>query len=156
MTLHFTLIGQMGTFLVLWWFVHKYVWPLFAQAVEERRQKIQEGLSMADQAKFSMQAAEANSAEMIEQAKLQAVEILARAQKQADRMVADAKEEAQAASKREFEDAREEIEQEKRKARESLRGEVSALVVAGVSQVLAREVSAKDHQQLLKELSEKL
>jgi len=30
MNLNLTLIGQIGTFLVLWWFTHKYIWPLFS------------------------------------------------------------------------------------------------------------------------------
>ena len=54
MNLNLTLIGQIGTFLVLWWFTHKYIWPLFSKVAEARRQKIAEGLSMADKAKHSI------------------------------------------------------------------------------------------------------
>lgn len=156
MNINFTLIGQMGTFLVLWWFVHKHIWPLFAQAVEERRKKIAEGLSMADQARYSMQAAEEQSAELVSQAKAQASDILSRAQKQADQMVAEAREEALQVGKREIESARDEIEQEKNRAREALKQQVSALVIQGASQIVGREVNAQDHERLLRELSEKL
>lgn len=156
MNINFTLIGQMGTFLVLWWFVHKFVWPLFTQAIQERQQKIAEGLSMADQARFSMQAAEEQSAELISQAKNQASDILSRAQKQAEQMVAEARNEALQAGQREIESAREEIEQEKNKAREVLKQQLAALVVQGATQVVGREIKSSDHERLLRELSEKL
>ena len=83
MNLNLTLIGQIGTFLVLWWFTHKYIWPLFSKVAEARRQKIAEGLSMADKAKHSIADAQEESARLIAQAKTQATEIVGRAQKQA-------------------------------------------------------------------------
>ena len=41
MNLNLTLIGQMGTFLVFWWFVYTYVWPIFAKIAKERQQRIE-------------------------------------------------------------------------------------------------------------------
>ena len=40
-----TFIGQAGTFLVLVLVTMKFVWPPLTQAMEERRQKIAEGLA---------------------------------------------------------------------------------------------------------------
>lgn len=156
MNINFTLIGQIGTFLVLWWFVQKYIWPLFAEAVEKRRQIIAEGLSKADEAKFAMINAQNQSAETIEQAKAQANEILIRTQKQADEIIHQAKEEAQKVSQRQLESALAEIEQAKFKAREELKQQLALLVVQGATQIIGREVNAQDHQRLLQELNEKL
>jgi len=100
MNLNLTLIGQIGTFLVLWWFTHKFIWPLFAEAMEKRRQKIADGLSMADKAKHSVAAAEEETARIIAQAKTQATEIVGRAQKQAEQLVVDARIEAKTAGER--------------------------------------------------------
>lgn len=156
MDINLTLIGQVGTFLVFWWFVYTYVWPIFAKMAEERRQKIADGLSMADQAKHSMQAAEEESKVMIAQAKSQATEIVSRAHKQADQLVAEARNEAQETGRRELDLARDEIEQEKRRVRELLRAQLADLVIEGAEQVIGREVKADDHARLLQELSEKL
>ncbi|WP_298643889.1 F0F1 ATP synthase subunit B [uncultured Cardiobacterium sp.] len=156
MNLNLTLIGQIGTFLVLWWFTHKYIWPLFAEATEKRRQKIAEGLSMADKAKHSVAAAEEETARLIAQAKTQATEIVGRAQKQAEQLVVDARTEAKTAGEREIAAVRDSFEQEKRKAREALRGQVAELVIQGAEKVIGREVKADDHKRLLHELSEKL
>lgn len=156
MNINLTLIGQIGTFLVLWWFVHKHIWPVFSRVAEERRQKIAEGLSMADQARFKMAAAKEETAQLVEDAKNQAQEIINRAQKQADSLISQAKEEASLAGKRELEAARAEIEQEKSRVRDELRQHVAALVIQGAAQVIGREVNSSDHERLLRELSEKL
>lgn len=156
MNINLTLIGQVGTFLVFWWFVYTYIWPLFAKVAEERRQKIADGLSMADQAKHTMATAEQDAKNIIAQAKTQATDILSNAHKQADQLIGEARDEAQNVGKRELESAREEIEQEKRRVREVLRQQVAQLVIEGAEQVVAREIKAEDHAQLLRELSEKL
>lgn len=156
MDLNLTLIGQMGTFLVFWWFVYKIVWPLFAGIANERREKIAQGLSMADKAKHSVMAAKEESYELVSAAKTQAADILSRANKQADKLVSDAREEARETGQLELARAREEIEQETRKAREALRAQLGELVIQGTKQVIGREVKAADHDRLLKELSEKL
>lgn len=154
MNINLTLIGQVGTFLVFWWFVYTYIWPIFSRIAEERRQKIADGLSMADQAKHSMAAAEQDSREIVAKAKHQATDIISNAHKQADQMVAEAKHEAQEAGQRELERAREEIEQEKRRAKEELRLQLSQLVIEGAEQVIGREVNKEDHARLLRELNE--
>lgn len=156
MNINLTLIGQMGTFLVFWWFVYTYVWPIFAKIAEERRQKITDGLSMADHAKHAVQSAEEESKAMVAQAKSQATEIVSHAHKQADQVIAEARHEAQETGRRELAHAREEIEQEKRRVREELRAQLAELVIEGAEQVIGREVKAEDHTRLLRELSEKL
>ncbi len=156
MNIGFTLIGQVGTFLVFWWVTYTYLWPLFTKVAEERRQKIADGLSMADQAKHSIFTAQEQSREMVDEAKEKASDIVVQAQKQADQVIADARSEAQQTGQRELEHARNEIEQEKRKAREELRTQLADLVIKGAEQVIGREVKAEDHARLIKELSEKL
>lgn len=156
MNLNLTLIGQIGTFLVLWWFTHKYIWPLFAEATEKRRQKIAEGLSMADKAKHSIVAAEEETMRIITHAKTQAAEIVGHAQKQAEQLIVYARTEARTAGEREIAAVRDSFEQEKRKTRETLRGQVAKLVIQSAEKVIGREVKADDHKRLLNELSEKL
>ncbi|MDO5090149.1 MAG: F0F1 ATP synthase subunit B [Cardiobacteriaceae bacterium] len=156
MNLNLTLIGQMGTFLVFWWFVNKYVWPIFARVAKERQQKIAEGLSVADKAKHALFAAEEESAELLSQARSQAGDILSRAHKQADQMIEEARQQAKEAGALELSRAREQIEQEKLRVVGDLRKQLAALVIQGAEQVVGREIKAGDHDALLRELSEKL
>ncbi|MGB0514735.1 MAG: hypothetical protein ACPGJE_07840, partial [Wenzhouxiangellaceae bacterium] len=56
-----TFIGQAGTFLVLVLVTMKFVWPPLTQAMEERRQKIAEGLAQSDEAEKALAKAEAEA-----------------------------------------------------------------------------------------------
>lgn len=156
LNLNLTLIGQMGTFLVFWWFVYNYVWPIFARIAKERQQRIAEGLSVADKAKHTLFVAEEESADLIAAAREQAGDILTRAQKQADQLVEEARQQAKDAGALELSRAREQIEQEKLRVIGDLRKQLAALVIEGAQQVVGREVKASDHDALLRELSEKL
>lgn len=156
MNLNLTLIGQIGTFLVFWWFTYTYVWPMFDRVAQERRKKIADGLSMADKAKQTVFSAEQESQALLDEAKEKARTIVENAEKQAEKTVAQAREEAQSTGRRELEQARGEIEQERQKVREQLRAQLAALVIQGAEQVIGREVNADDHARLIQELSEKL
>lgn len=156
MDINLTLIGEMGTFLVLWWFVNKYIWPVFNRAVEERLKKVSEGLNLSDKARHELENAEQETTKIVNQAKMQAADIVGRAQKQAEQIIIEARTEAQNVGKREINVIRENFEQEKRKIREELRNQLTDLVIRGVRQVIEREVKADDHAHLLRELSEKL
>ncbi|SUO96012.1 F0F1 ATP synthase subunit B [Suttonella ornithocola] len=155
MDINLTLIGQVGTFLVFWWFVNKYIWPIFSKIASERQRKIADGLSMADSARHKLEEARQHSEEVLGEAKTQANEIVTQAQKQAGQIVESAREEAKKVGALELEHARAQIEQEKRQAYLDLRGQLSALVVEGVEKIVAREINAKDHEKLLQELTEK-
>jgi F-type H+-transporting ATPase subunit b len=42
-----TFIGQSVAFFVFWWFCQSKVWPLFTNILDDRRQKIADGLEAA-------------------------------------------------------------------------------------------------------------
>ena len=50
MNINLTLIGQMIAFVCFVWFCMKYVWPPILAAMQEREQKIADGLAAADRA----------------------------------------------------------------------------------------------------------
>jgi F-type H+-transporting ATPase subunit b len=49
-----TLFAQMIVFLILVWFTMKFIWPPIVKALDERAQKIADGLSAADKAKSEL------------------------------------------------------------------------------------------------------
>lgn len=53
-----SLIGQAITFAILVWFTMKFVWPPLVKALDERAERIAEGLSAADRAKNDLALAE--------------------------------------------------------------------------------------------------
>lgn len=156
MNLNLTLIGQMVTFLLLWWIVYTYIWPIFTRSLSERQSKIVQGLNMADHAEHKLQEADKRAQRMIAEAKDQAADILAQAQKQADLLVNQAREEGRRVGNKEIELARGEIQQEQNKARDALRQELAELIVKGTKKVLSRELNQSDHERFVKDLTEQL
>ena len=156
MNINLTLLGQMITFALLVWVTMRYIWPPIIQAMEERQAKIADGLAAAERGKHEQELAERRSTELLKGAKGDAAEIIAQAQKRSNDIIEEAKEAARAEGDRILQAAKAEIEQEASRAREQLRGRVVELAIAGAGQVLKREVDAKAHDALLKDVVNQL
>src|SRR6478736_2705650 len=61
MTPNITLLGQMLSFALLVWFTVKFIWPPLIKAIEERQQKIAEGLAAADRSQKDLAQAQAEA-----------------------------------------------------------------------------------------------
>ena len=65
MNLNATLIAQLIVFLILVGFTIRYVWPPIAKALDERADKIAEGLAAAERGKSDFEQAETKVAELL-------------------------------------------------------------------------------------------
>ena len=153
MNINATLIGQAIWFALFVIFCMKFVWPPISKALEERKQKIAEGLSAADRAERDLVLAQEKASSNLKEAKEKASEIIEQANKRANQIVEEAKDQARTEGERLIEKAQSEIDQEINRAREELRKEVSALALSGAEQVLGREVNRDAHKQLLDDLA---
>ena len=54
MDINMTLIGQTIAMIVFVWFCMKFIWPPLLEAIEERQEKIAEGLAAADKGQESL------------------------------------------------------------------------------------------------------
>lgn len=151
-----TLVGQAGTFLVLIFVTMKYVWPPLTQAMEQRRQKIAEGLAQSEEAERALERARAEAEDIIRKARQKAGEIIDQAGKRGNQLVEQAKEEAMAERDRQVTAAEAEIRQAANQAREALRQRLSELAVAGAARVIERELDEDRHREMLDRLAEEL
>lgn len=156
MSITSTLIVQMIVFLILVWFTMKFVWPPITAALDQRAEKIREGLSAADKAKTELVAANKRVEEQLSLARTDAAQRLADAERLAQSMIDEAKGRASEEGAKIVAAARAEAEQEATKARESLRDEVASLAVKGAEAILRREVDAGAHAALLDQLKTEL
>lgn len=156
MNINATLIAQLIVFLILVGFTMKYVWPPIVKALDERAQKIADGLSAADKSKADLAVANKRVEEQLSSARNDAAQRLADAERLAHSMVEDAKSRAIEEGAKIVAAARAEAEQESIKVRETLREQVAALVVRGAEQILRREVDARVHAELLGRLKVEL
>jgi len=151
-----TLIGQTIAMIVFVWFCMKFIWPPLLEAIEERQEKIAEGLAAADKGEEALVAAQAKADEIVADARKQATGILDQAHSRANEIVADGKADGTKERERQLTAAQAEIEQEANRAREELRGQVSAIAVASAEKILQREIDDKQHEDILGKLASEL
>lgn len=156
MNLNATLFFQMIVFFVLAWVTMKFVWPPITKAIEERRQKIADGLAAAEKGRTDLAQSQAKIAAMEESAKADLHLRMTEAEKHGAQIVEQARQEAEQERSRIVELARQEAEQEAQRVRDSFRAEVAKLAVVGASQILKREVDEKAHADLLSQLKTQL
>src|SRR6185312_13336510 len=146
MDINMSLIGQMITFAVLVWFTMKFVFPPLTKMLDERTQRIADGLAAADKGRAEMAAAE----------KLVQAELSTARNESQKRIIEDAKKTASEEAARIIAAAKAEADQQASRARDALRGEVATLAVKGAEQILKREVNASAHADLLNQLKAEL
>lgn len=156
MNLNATLIAQIIVFVILVWFTMKYVWPPISRALDERADKIAEGLAAAERGKSDFEQAEKKVAELLTEGRNQVAEIVANAEKRAAQIVEEAKTEANNEAARIAAQAKADVEQEANRAREALREQVAILAVKGAESILRREVNQTQHAQMLSALKQEL
>jgi F-type H+-transporting ATPase subunit b len=154
--INLTLIGQMLAFVAFVIFCMKYVWPPILAAMQEREQKISEGLAAADQASHDLELAKEKAVERLKEAKEEASGIIEAANRRANQIIDEAKQAAVAEADRVKASAQAEIEQESNRAREQLRGQVAALSLAGAEKVLGASIDASAHADIVDKLAAEL
>jgi F-type H+-transporting ATPase subunit b len=154
--LNATLFAQLGVFFILAWFTMKFVWPPIMKALDERAQKIADGLAAADKARSELAHAEKKVVDEIRKARESATEVRAGAEKQGSQLIEEARAEATRIVAQAREAAVAEAAVAAQRAKETLREQVAQLAVAGAERILRREVNAQVHADLLANLKSEL
>jgi len=154
--LNATLFVQFVVFFILVFVTMKFVWPPVMKALDERAERIANGLAAADRGKAEMAAAEKRIAAELAATRDESAKRIADAEKRAQAIIDDAKHTASSEAARIIEAAKADAEQQVTRAREELRAQVAALAVAGAEQILKREVNAAAHADLLNRLATEL
>ena len=156
MNINATLFLQAIVFAILVWFTMKYVWPPITKALDERAQKIADGLAAADKAKSELSSANQRVEQELVKSRDENAVRLADAERRARVIIDEAKARATEDGNKIIAAAQTEAEQQMVKAREALREQVAALAVKGAEQILRKEVNAGIHADLLSRLKTEL
>jgi F-type H+-transporting ATPase subunit b len=154
--INLTLVIQMLVFAAFVWFTMKFVWPPLVNALEERQNKIADGLAAAERGRKELELAQFRIKDEMKQAKAQATEILEKANRRAAQIIEEAKADARTESQQLAKIAEEHISQEVNRAKDGLRRQLASLAVAGAERILMREVDEKSNQALLDNLIEEI
>jgi F-type H+-transporting ATPase subunit b len=124
--------------------------------MDDRRQKIADGLSAAEKGKADLAQAQARISLIEASAKSENHARMVEAEKQAAALIEQARREGEAEKARIIAQAKQDAAQEVQRARDTLRGEVAVLAVKGAEQILKREVNPQVHAELLDQLKAQL
>ena len=156
MNINASLFLQALVFAILVWFTMKYVWPPITKALDERAQKIADGLAAADKAKAELSSANKRVEAELATSRTETTARLADADRRGQTLVEEAKSKAVEEGNKIIAAAKIEAQQQSNQAREVLREQVAALAVKGAEQILRREVNASVHADLLGRLKAEL
>jgi len=152
MNLNATLFVQTAVFVIVGWVSMKFIWPMLIRALDERRQKIADGLAAGEQGTRSLAEAQRKIDQIDADARTRAQVLVVETERRAQQIVEEAKKLAKAEGDRLIQAARAEAELQIVRAKTVLRDQVAALAVAGAEQILKRQVDAKVHGELLDQL----
>jgi F-type H+-transporting ATPase subunit b len=153
MDINATFIGQIIVFLIMLWFIVKFVAPMMAGPIGERYKKIADGLAAAERGQKDLGEAEARVEEIVRQARARAQQIEQQAHTQANEIIEAAKRNAQTEAARIVDAAQGQVNLQVQRARDDLRKQVAQLAVAGASKIIEREIDQNAHAQLLDQLA---
>lgn len=156
MNINFTLIAQAVTFALFIWFTIRFIWPPLMRVVEERQQRIADGLAAAERGKQELDVAQKKAVDELRQARESNAELRTAAEKQAAQIVDDARQESARIIAQARQAAEAEAATAAQRAKEELRERVAELAVAGAERILRREINAKVHTELLSNLKQEL
>jgi F-type H+-transporting ATPase subunit b len=149
-------IAQCISFCVVAGLLYKFAYQPILTVLEQRRQRIAEGLANADRIKAELARTEAMQREVLDKANTQATKLIEEARAAAARVQEQETQKAIAQAEQIIAKAREATAIERAKMLTDLRREVGMLVVQTTSQVIGKVLTPEDQQRLSEEARRQL
>ena len=154
--LNFTSLFQLLSFLLLMWFLYKFVFPKFFEIIEKRKKKILDDLKEAEDKRRSADKMNEKVKEELSSSKEKAQEIINSAKVKADEIVRKSTDKAQEEAQKIIQKAEENAQKEKEKVIAELQSTVISLAVELVSKFLETEMNKAAREQYMKKMLSKL
>ena len=145
------LIGQILSFTFLIIMLKLLVYGPVLKMLDERRERIREGLSAADRGREQAIEAERQAQEQIEAARREGQQIVAQAQQIGQRLQEEARQQALTQQEAMLERARSEIALERDSAIAELRREFADLTITAAEKVIGQSLDRTAHQRLIEQ-----
>ena len=145
------LLSQIVNFLILFLALRFLLWKPMLKMLNERKQRIAQGLEDAEQARKDRERAQAEYEERIRQAEQERREILARAAEEGEQARAEALAQARAQAERFISEGKETIERERQRMLAGLRSQVAALSIAAANKLIGEALDEQRQRRLIDE-----
>ncbi|MDD6651460.1 MAG: F0F1 ATP synthase subunit B [Eggerthellales bacterium] len=142
-------IPMLIAFLILWFVLAKFGWPVFENMLNKRENAIKDALEAAEEAKQASERALAEHDDQLKEAKATAAKIVADAKKSSEGMAAEITRKAQEQADEMIEKARAAIEFEKKAAIDELQGSVADMSISLASRLIGNDLSDDEHRAII-------
>jgi F-type H+-transporting ATPase subunit b len=149
-------IWTIVTFLVLLTLLGKFAWKPLLEALETRQNAIRKSLDDAQQAKVELERLNAESAKIIQQARVDADAIISQSRLDGDRLREEIRTKARTEADHIVKNAERQIQLETSRALEQIRREAVDLSVMIASKIIRRNLSKEDNERLIDEALEQV
>ena len=139
------------TFLVLVALLARYAWRPLLQALERRQAAIAKSLEDAQHARQELERLNRESAQIMQQARVDAEAVVSRSRSDAEVLREELKQKSRAEAAAIVKNAERQIQLETARAVQQIRSEAIDLSVTIASKILRRQVSKEDHEGLIEE-----
>ena len=141
-----TLFGQMITFVIFVWFIKAYLWEPLTQAMEDRTNKISEGLASAELGEKRIEEANIEYNQIVEGAKQKASDVISMAQQQSELMIDDAKSTSKKEADKIISLSNQQITQDVNIAKDQLRNDISRIAIECAEKIIKAEINEEKHK----------
>jgi F-type H+-transporting ATPase subunit b len=145
------LLSQIVNFLILFLALRFLLWKPMLKMLNERKQRIAQGLEDAEQARKDRERAQAEYEERIKQAEQEREEILARAAEEGEGARAETLAQARAQAEQIVAEGKETVEQERQQMLAELRSQVAALSIAAANKLIGEALDEQRQRRLIDE-----
>ncbi|HQW83342.1 MAG TPA: F0F1 ATP synthase subunit B [Ferruginibacter sp.] len=141
------IIWTLLAFLVVFFLLKKFAWPMIINGLAEREKNIADSLATAEKIKLEMAQLKNDNETILVKAREERAIMLKEAKDTKDKMINDAKEEAKTAAAKIIADANASIQNQKMAALTEIKNQVGSLVLEVSEKVLRKELSNKAEQE---------
>ena len=144
-----TFVVELAAFLLVLFFLRRYVLPPLSKAIDDRQETIRQSLADAETAKRRAEEAEADYRTTIDQARQEARTMVDEANKLGEQLKVDLRQRGEQEYERIVARAQSDIDAATRRAAEELRRNLAETVIAVVHRVVGDALDAEGHRQLI-------
>ncbi|MDO8615129.1 MAG: F0F1 ATP synthase subunit B [Dehalococcoidia bacterium] len=146
------LVAQLINFTLLLVLLSVLLYKPLLKVLDQRKQRIQEGLDASDEAKRRLAQTEQEVAKELDKARQEGQGLIGQAQQISARIQEEARQAARAEAEHLLERARSEIQMERDSAIADLRREFAGLTITAAERVIKRSLDAGAHRELIQEV----
>ena len=143
------LFWMLLAFLIVFFLMAKYGFPIITKMVEDRKNYIDESLQKAHEANERLAGIQQESERLLAEARAKQAEILAQAKATGDSIVSEARNKAQADGAKLLQEAKAQIAAEKENSLRDIRQTVADLSIVIAEKVVRQKLANNDEQQAL-------